>query len=353
MFAFSGKKDTSLVGVDIGSSSVKLVALKNQSGQFSLQGYAIIPIPPGAVIDGNVQDVAQVSDAVERAARVASGDLGGVVVAVPSSAVITKRIEISGAFSELELEDQVKVEADQFIPYPLDEVAIDFEVVGPCAHNADLNEILVVACRRDDVELREDAINSSGLRCVVVDVDTYAVERAYTMLDQESREEGELVGVVDVGAATLTLNVFRDGAIVYSREQAFGGSELTNSVHQYTGMPIAEVDQKLRMDELPSDVKQMFVEPFRSTVAQQVSRALQFFYSSGVHSELRCLYLVGGSAAIEGLEQQVQQEIGVSTFMGNPFERMTVNAKINRHRLAAEAPALVKACGLAMRPVRS
>lgn len=351
MFAFFGKKESSQVGVDIGSSSVKLVSLSHHSGQVSLDAYAIVPMPPAAVIDGNVQDVAQVADAVERAAKVAGGSLGGVVVAVPSSAVISKHIEMSNAFNELELEEQVKLEADQFIPYPLDEVAIDFEVSGPAEHAPELNKILVVACRRGDVEQREDAINGAGLRCEVVDVDTYAVERVFAELEGPAGHEEDLVGIVDIGAATLTLNVFRNGQIVYNREQAFGGNELTNSIHQHFSIPLEEVEQKLRQGELESETQQLFVLPFRSNVAQQVSRALQFFYSSGVHSELSRLYLMGGTAAISGLAELIQQEISVNTFNANPFEHMTINSKINRDRLAVDAPTLVKACGLAMRPV--
>lgn len=353
MFALFGKKDSGLIGVDIGSSSVKLVALTNQSGQFTLDGYAVVPVPPAAVIDGNVQDVGQVADAVERAAKVAGTSLKKVVVAVPSSAVITKTLAISDSFSEIELEEQVKLEADQFIPYPLDEVAIDFEVKGASQHNTDFNDILVVACRRSDVELRDDAVTGAGLKCEVVDVDTYAVERAFAQLEAgaEPQESDELVGIVDIGAATLTLNVFRNGQIVYNREQAFGGNELTNSIHQHFGIPLGEVEQKLRQGELNAEIQQLFVLPFRGTIAQQVSRALQFFYSSGVHSELSRLYLMGGTAGISELAQQIEQEIGVTTLTADPFQQMKINSKISRERLSADASSLVKACGLAMRPI--
>jgi len=350
VFALFGKKDAGLVGVDIGSSFVKLVALTDHSGQFTLDGYAVVPVPPAAVIDGNVQDVAQVSEAVERAAKVAGTNLKKVVVAVPSSAVISKSLTINDSFTEIELEEQVKLEADQFIPYPLDEVAIDFEVKGVSEHNADFNDILVVACRRSDVEMREDAINGAGLKCDVVDVDTYAVERAFAQLENNT-DSDELVGIVDVGAATLTLNVFRNGQIVYNREQAFGGNELTNSIHQHYGIPLGEVEQKLRQGELNTEIQQLFVLPFRGNVAQQVSRALQFFYSSGVHSELSRLYVMGGTAAIDGIAEQIEQEIGVATLTANPFQQMKVSSKISGEKLAADASSLVKACGLAMRPV--
>lgn len=353
MFALFGKKDSGLIGVDIGSSFVKLVALTNQSGQFTLDGYAVVPVPPAAVIDGNIQDIGQVSEAVERAAKVAGTSLKNVVVAVPSSAVITKTLAISDSFTEVELEEQVKLEADQFIPYPLDEVAIDFEVKGASLHNADFNDILVVACRRADVELREDAVTGAGLKCEVVDVDTYAVERAFAHLEAgaESTDQEELVGIVDIGAATLTLNVFRDGQIVYNREQAFGGNELTNSIHQHYGIPLGEVEQKLRQGELNAEIQQLFVLPFRSTIALQVSRALQFFYSSGVHNELSRLYLMGGAVTISELSEQIEQEIGVTTLITDPFQQMKINSKISRERLSVDAPSLVKACGLAMRPV--
>ncbi|MGB0466298.1 MAG: type IV pilus assembly protein PilM [Pontibacterium sp.] len=352
MFARFGKKDTNLVGIDIGSSSVKLVSLSGHSGRFSLDAYTITPLPPGVVIDGAIQDVTQVSETIERGVKAIKGFLGRVVVAVPSSAVISKRIEISNAFTETELEEQVKLEADQFIPYPLDEVSIDFEVAGSSPHNPDLNELLIVACRRGDVELREDAVNGAGLRCDVVDVDTYAMERAFTVLDGEDLSQGELVGIVDVGAATLTLNVFRNGQIIYNREQAFGSNELTNNIHQHYGVPLEDVELQLRQGTCEAEALQLFVLPFRATVVQQVSRALQFFYSSGVHRELKRLFLTGGTAAIEGLAEQVQQEIGVITCTANPFLSMNVNAKINPDRLLTDAPTLVKACGLAMRPDR-
>lgn len=353
MFALFGKKDAGLVGVDIGSSFVKLVALTESSGEFSLEGYAIVPVPQAAVIDGNVQDVGQVAEAVERAVKVAGISMSRVVVAVPSSAVISKTLSISDAFSELELEEQVKLEADQFIPYPLDEVAIDFEVKGPSEHNHDFNDILVVACRRSDVELREDVVNGAGLKCKVVDVDTYAVERAFVQLDalEHPPVDEELIGVVDVGAATLTLNVFRSGHIVYNREQAFGGNELTNSIHQHYGLPMPEVEQKLRSGELETEIYEAFVLPFRGTVTQQVSRALQFFYSSGVHSELSRLYIMGGAAATEGLAEQIAAEIGVETHLANPFSHMKISNKLSQYKLAVDAASLVKACGLAMRPI--
>ncbi|MGB0733366.1 MAG: type IV pilus assembly protein PilM [Pontibacterium sp.] len=349
MFAFFGKKSKTLVGVDIGSSAVKLVALSRHNGHLSLDAYAISPLPTGAVMEGVVQDVAQVSDAIEKALH-HSGlkEMGGCVAAVPASAVISKHIELSNSFTELELEDQVRIEADQFIPYPVDEVAIDFQMMGT-GSTPELQNILVVACRKSDVEIREEAIAGAGMNCLVVDVDTYATERSFSELTGQFQEQS-LVGVVDIGAATLTLNVFKGQSIIYTREQAFGVSELSNAISQHYGKPVEVVEQEIRQGTLNEEAEQMFVLPFRHSISQQVSRALQFFYSSGAYSELARLYLVGGGASIKGLPEHLFNELNIVAEAANPFGLMLHNKKINLARLQLEAPMLTKACGLAMRP---
>jgi len=348
VFGLFGKKSSGWVGVDIGSSAVKLVSLSRQGKGIGIDAYAIVALPATAVVDGNVQEVTEVSAGIEKGLQLCKGAMKTAVAAVPSSAVITKRLELSNSFTEYELEDQVRVEADQFIPYPLDEVALDFQVMSE-NENTGLQDLLLVACRRTDVELREDAINGAGLKCDIVDVDTYAMERVYPKLPGDEVGASELIGVADVGAATLTLNVFRDGELIYNREQAFGGNDLSNAIHQQYGMPVEEAEQALRSGEIGEEIREMLVMPFRHAVAQQVSRALQFFYSSGSHAQLSRLYLAGGSASIDGISDVLAEEIGIDTQIANPFTGMTVNSKLNSKRLESDAPTLVKACGLAMR----
>lgn len=348
MFSLFKPKAAGWVGVDIGSASVKLVALTKQGPSYQIEGYAIVPLPPTAVVDGNVEIPGEVSDAIERGLKICGGNLSAAVTAVPASAVITKRLEISNAFVGLELEEQVQIEADQFIPYPLEEVALDFEVVGPVDKAPALNEILLVACRRDDVDSREEAINGSGLKCEVIDIDTYAIERTLPLLEA-GEPGGQLVGIVDIGAATLTLNVFKGNKIIYNREQAFGGNDLTNMIHQQKGIEIAEVERLLHAGELDDDTRDMLVLPFRHTVVQQVSRALQFYYSSGSQGQLGKLYLAGGTSGLEGLAAMVEEEVGVTTSIANPFLHMQIGAKVNAARLQKDAPSLLKACGLAQR----
>lgn len=348
MLSLFKPKTAGWVGVDIGSASVKLVALTKHGHSYQIEGYAVVPLPPTAVVDSNVEVPGEVSDAIARGIKVCGISLAHAVTAVPSSAVITKRLEISNAFVGMELEEQVQIEADQFIPYPLEEVALDFEVQGPVDKAPELNDILLVACRRDDVDSREEAIDGSGLKCEVVDIDTYAIERTLPLL--EHGEQGErLVGVVDIGAATLTLNVFKNNDIVYNREQAFGGNDLTNMIHQQKGIEVAEVERLLSAGELDAETMDTLVLPFRQAVVQQVSRALQFYYSSGSQGQLNSLYLAGGTSGLEGLAALVEDEVGVVTRTANPFANMQVASKVNAVRLQKDAPCLLKACGLAQR----
>lgn len=347
MVSLFGNKNAGWVGVDIGSSSVKLVSLSQQGHDYQVDSYAVVSLPPSAVVDGSVENQGEVSDAIERGLKICGNKLKHAVVAVPSSAVITKKLEISNAFSDLELEEQVKIEADQFIPYALDEVALDFEVVGPVENHPILNEILLVACRRDDVANREEAVNGADLQCEIVDVDTFAMERLLPLLGEFGPDA--LVGLVDIGASTLTLNVFRGGNIIYNREQAFGGNELTNAIHQQYGIEVNEVEQKLRTGSLDEEIVEMLVMPFRQSVIQQVSRALQFFYSSGAQNQLSSLYIAGGTASIEGLAELMQEDIGVPAKVVNPFMNIRVGPRLNQDRLMNDAPMLAKACGLALR----
>lgn len=347
MVSLFGKRNAGWIGVDIGSSAIKLVALSQQGKQVQLDAYAIVSLPPTAVVDGNVQEPEAVAEAIARAVKISGTKVPNAATSVPSSAVITKNLEISNAFAGLDLEEQVRVEADQFIPYALDEVALDFEILGPVKGNTVLNEILLVGCRREDVAAREEALESGGLKCEVVDVDTYVYERVLPLLDEF--DENDTVGLVDIGASTLTLNVLRKGKVIYNREQAFGGNDLSNTIHQQYGIEIAEVEKQLRLRELDAEITEMLVQPFATGVAQQVSRALQFFYSSGAQNQLTRVYLAGGVAGIENLEKLVEAEIGVETFIANPCEDMKVVSKINPAKLEQDAPTLVKACGLALR----
>ncbi|WP_421868506.1 type IV pilus assembly protein PilM [Motiliproteus sp.] len=343
----SGSK--SLLGVDIGSSYIKLLGLSGNAGNYNVDCYAVVHLPEGAVIDNNVQEVPVVAEALLKGLKLANSKSKRAATSVPTSVVIVKQLEFSRSFTEDELEEQIKVEADQFIPYSLDEVAIDFQIQGESDSSPELNDVLLVACRQDSVQSREDSVNGAGLNCEIVDVDTYAIERVFPVLAETHDLLDKTVGLVDIGASSMTLYVIENNQVVYSREQAFGGNDLTHSLSQVSDLSSDEVERAKKANELPEELTLGYIDPFKQTTSQQISRSIQFYYSSGTHGEIETLLLMGGISGIPGIADVVSQELGINTAIADPFSAMTIDSRINRQKFDTEAPSLVLACGLALR----
>jgi type IV pilus assembly protein PilM len=345
------KKANSLLGIDISSTSVKLLELSRVGDRFKVESYAVEPLPANAVVEKNIAELEGVGNALLRVVAKAKTSTRTVALAVSGSAVITKSIEMDAGMTDDEMENQLKLEADQYIPYPLEEVAIDFEVQGPSARNPERVEVLLAACRKENVEVREAALAVAGLNARVVDVEAYALERAFGLLIPQLRLGDQLltVAVVDVGATLTTLSVIHSGRIIYTREQLFGGRQLTEEIQRRYGLSMEEAGLAKKQGGLPDDYVAEVLQPFREAVIQQVSRSLQFFFAAGQFNQVDYIVLAGGTASLAGLDQLIQQRIGTPTVVANPFADMAINSKVNAGALASDAPALMIACGLALR----
>jgi len=351
VFGLLGKKSSAVLGVDISSSSVKLLELSKQGDRYRVESYAVEPLSANAVVEKNITDVEAVGDALKRVTSKARSSAKQVAVAVSGSAVITKLIQMNGGLNEFEMEDQIALEADQYIPYPLDEVAIDFEVQGPSESNPDQVDVLLAACRKENVDIREDALNIASLNARIVDVEAYALERAYTLIEPQLESHGEelIVAVVDVGATMTTLSVLVGGKTVYTREQIFGGKQLTEEIQRRYGLSVEEAGLAKKQGGLPDDYEQEVLNPFREAVVQQVARALQFFFGASQYNAVYYVILAGGTASIAGLIEMVEEKTGTAAMVANPFADMAVGSRVNASALGNDAPSLMIACGLAMR----
>jgi type IV pilus assembly protein PilM len=345
------KKNKAVLGIDISSTRIKLIELSKQNGRLQVEAYASEPLPENAVVEQAIADEEAVGNAIKKALTRSRSTVKKAAVAVAGSAVITKEIQMPAGMSDDELESQIAVEADQYIPYPLEEVAMDFEVQGLVEGNEQFENVLLAACRKETVELREDAIEIAGLESDKVDVEAFTVERSFELLASqlESDEEIETVAIIDVGALMTTLSVLNNGKTVYTREQMFGGQQLTEEIQRRYGIAADEAMRAKLEGGLPDDYGAEILEPFKETVVQQVSRSLQFFYSSSQYNDVDYIILAGGTASIEGLAEQVQEKIGTPVIVANPFAQMTLGQKVNAQILANDAPALLVSCGLAMR----
>jgi len=344
------RKATQVLGLDISSTTVKLLELSQSGDRYRVESYAVASLPQDAVIEKNVNDVDGVALAIRTVVAQSRTKLKNVAAAVAGSSVITKMIDMPEGLSEDDMETQLTLEADQYIPYPLDEVAIDFEVQGASPEEDSQVEVLLAACRRETIEARVDAIEGSELKPKIMDVEAYAMERAFFLLqNQLELSDDSTVAVVDIGATMTTLSVLSNGQTIYTREQLFGGKQLTDEIMRRYGLPLEEAGLAKKQGGLPDDYEPEVLEPFKEAVVQQVARSLQFFFSSSQYNDVDQIILAGGVASMEGLDELVQEKLGTPTAVANPFANMAISSRVNAVALSSDAPAMMIACGLALR----
>lgn len=350
IFNFLDKQSKSVLGVDITSSTVKVLELSKSGRRYKVESYLVKPLAPNTVVEKNISNVNALAETIRKVVSQAKVKARDAAVAVAGSAVITKVIEMPADLSEEAMESQLAVEADQYIPYPLDEVALDFEIIGLSENNPDQVDVLLAACRRENVDLRAEALSLAGLNPKIVDVEVFAVERAFKLIAEQLEDMGEqVVAIADIGATMLTLSVLVDGKTLYTREQLFGGKQVTEEIQRRYGLSVEEAGQAKKQGGLPEDYESEILEPFREALIQQISRSLQFFFSSSKYNYIDQLVLAGGVAAMEGLRDEVQEKLGLPTLVANPFASMAVSSKVNAVALAMDAPAMLIATGLALR----
>jgi len=344
-------KTPAVIGLDISSTAVKLLELGRSGDRYRVESYAVEPLPPNSVIEKNISDVEAVGEAIKRAVKRSGTRTKSAAAAVAGSAVITKIIAMPASLSEDEMEQQIQLEADQYIPYPLEEVNLDFEVLGPSENDPERVDVLLAASRSENVDVRMAAIELAGLKARVIDVEAYAIENAFSIMAPQLPEQGidQTIAVVDVGATMTTLNVMHDLKSIYTHEQVFGGKQLTEEIQRRYGLSYEEAGMAKRQGGLPDNYVPEVLEPFKEAMAQQVSRSLQFFYGSTQYNHVDHLMLAGGSAMIPGIDEMVANKLGVHTSIANPFSNMTLASRVKAQSLSNDAPALIIACGLAMR----
>jgi type IV pilus assembly protein PilM len=349
---FLSSKTPPLIGLDIGSSSVKIVELSEPStGTLRLERYAIEPLPRGAVVDGNIDKIDIVAEAVKRAWRRSGTRYKNVAMALPASAVITKRIALPANLREQELEMQVESEANQYIPFALDEVSLDFQVLGPIPNAPDDVEVLIAASRKEKVEDRMAVAQAAGLKPMVVDVESYAMRSALQRLINQLPNGGEglVIAVFYMGANATSVTVMHDGEAIYEREQPFGGQQLTGDIARTYGIPADEAEQKKRSGDLPANFETDVLKPFVDSAVTEITRALQFFFTSTPYTRIDQIMLAGGSAVLAGLADALMERAQVPTSVISPFKGMEISPNIREKQLRLDAPALLTPCGLAMR----
>ena len=342
-----------LIGLDISSSAVKMVELSRQDskGGIKVERYAIEPLPRDAVVDGKIVNIEAIADSMRRAWRRLGTSTKLVAMALPTAAVITKKIILPANLTEQEMEIQVESEANQYIPFALEEVNLDFQEIGPAPSGGDEVEVLIAASRKEMVEDRVACAQAAGLKATVMDVEAYAAQAAFELVETQLPAHGrdQCIALVEVGANVMNVIVMRNDQLVYSREQAFGGNLLTQEIVRTYGMSMEEAESAKRSSSLPENYERDVLRPFCDSLAQEVSRALQFFFTSTQFTQVDHIVLSGGCAILAGVGEAVFTQTQVDTVVANPFASMAIATKVNGKALLSDAPSLMTACGLGLR----
>ena len=345
-----GKKNPPLIGLDISSTAVKLIQLSRHGSRFKVDHFAIEPLAPKAVVEKNIENIEVVSTAIQRAVKRCGTKAKNCAVAVSGSAVITKTISLPADLNETELEAQIEIEANQYIPYALSDVSLDFEVLGASSRSDELVDVLLAASKTENIETRQDAVEAAGLTPYIVDVEAYAIGNAFGLIAKRDKiPSSDTIVLVEIGSNMTSLIVMRAGRVIYTREHPFGGQQLINDTMRRYEMDREQATFFERGEEGPEEFETEILEPFQQSIVQQISRSLQFYSSSSDYANVTGLYLAGGCAKIPGLDQMVANELGIKAALADPIRGLDTSSKVALPSLQRNAPAMMVATGLALR----
>lgn len=345
-----------LIGVDVTSSTVKLIELRRVGSRFQVESYAIAPLREGAVAECRIRDMNEVVETLKRLIGHAKPSVTRAVVAVPTNALITKTLSLPLSLDDDDIEARITLDSDKHTPFPFNDVAFDFQRLGINERHPDRQDVLLVACRQHDVLNLTEAVAQAGLTPVAVDAEAFAIERAFSELNQSlpiygQSGQGKGVALVDVGANMNSFCVIGNGRIVFSRNMAPGGRTLIDEIRDRYGLSLDEAGLASRRGSLPEDYQRSVLAPFLEMLVKLIGRSLQLYYTSGRRFDVSRMVLAGSASRLPGLAERLAEECGMEVAIADPLHRMRVSSRLDARQLANDAPALLTACGLAMRGV--
>ncbi|MDX8384610.1 MAG: type IV pilus assembly protein PilM [Ghiorsea sp.] len=362
MKLFSRKKE-SVMGIDISASAIKLIELAKDKNGYALKAFANIPLPRDAIVENTVIDSIAVSQALLDALETAGSSAKNVALAVSGNAVIIKVIQVPTA-TEFNLEAQIEFEADQHVPFDIEDVYLDFQIMGLSAEeDSDEMDVVLVACKREIVDDYQLVLSEAGLTATCVDCAVFALENAVeetgvyaqdlTEVDAVEAMDGESEGgsayaLVNIGASLININIMRDGKMAFVRDQFYGGQNLTEAIQKSHGLSFqaAEEMKKNNFSEIDPNV----MEEFYSNLGSEIGRSLDFYGANHAEHPVQKILLSGGSSLIAGVDAELDSRLGIETEILNPFDGISISDKLfDVEEVRAIGPMMMVPVGLAMR----
>ena len=343
---FSTKKET--VGIDVGSSSVKLVQVREQKGVLQLVNVGLLPLPAEAIVDNTLMDSSAVVENIRNLVKSLKINAAEAACSISGNAVIIRKIILPTMNSE-ELEDQIQWEAEQYIPFDINDVNIDFQILGQDENDPSKMNVLLVASKKDIVNDYITVFSESGLKLTVIDVDSFAVQNAFEVNYDIYPEE--VIALVNIGANIMNLNIIKNGASLFTRDAQLGGSIYTDEIQKQFGVS-GEDAEKIKISGVCADPGRLrdIVNRLNETLALEMRRSLDFYNSTANEGRIVRVFLSGGAAKTTMLTETVSQRLGVLVEVLDPFKKIKFNEKeFDPEYLKEIAPLMTVAMGLAIR----
>ncbi len=339
---FFGGKST--IGLDIGSGYLKIVQLKDTKGGYELELFDILPLPPELIVDGSIIDSLRVVDSLKELARKAKVKSKNVVISMAGhSSVIIKRVALPD-MSEEELYESIKFEAEQYIPFDIEDVNLDFQILGPKEEPGQM-DVILVAVKRDIINEYLSVVKESGFNCQIVDVNSFALENIYEV--NYEIESGKNIALVNIGASTINMNILKGGMSAFTRDSAVG-SNLHTEVLQREFNLTYDVAERLKRGETVENISPQdafsVMELASEEIIGEVNRSLEYF-----HEDINEVVLSGGCALVKDFPKLLAEKIGVETKIVQPFKNIKIPKKFDMTYIEEVAPILAVATGLALR----
>lgn len=350
MLGSFSSRDSSLIGIDISAASVKLLCLDRQCGIYHVKHYDSLPLPPGTIVENNVKDIAALAATIKELVKITGINNKNAAIAMPDSAVMTKVIQVGKDLKQADIEAQIMVEAEYYIPHPLEDLSLDFAILPAQENHSETVDVLLVASHTINVASRVTALKNGGINVVVVDVATYAIERVYPLISHRILESirNKTVAIVDIGSHTTSLRILHHQTSIFTRTELLGDQQLSDDIQKHYGLTEAEVDLMQRQQPWPQDFA-CVVQSFKQSLVLYLRRALQFFFSANPATDIHHVFLAGRIAFLPGLAIFIAEQISIAVTVANPFSDMSVDPCVNQTLLTHDAPALLVCCGLALR----
>lgn len=348
---FVGKKKE-LVGIDLGSKVVKIVQLREGKGTYSLQAIGMAPLPPEAIVDNAIMDSAAVVDVIKTLKDSLKIKTKNVATSISGHSVIIRKIQLP-IMTDEELENSIQFEAEQYIPFDISEVFLDFHIIGTDAADPSVMNVILVAAKKDFVNDHIAVFKECGLTPVVMDIDSFAVQNAFDL--NYALADDEVVAIVNMGAGGMNVNVLKHGTSIFTRDIQVGGNLYNEEIQKQFGLGSADAERAKMGSPVAGIDPQELREVIRTTtesLAQEVQRSLDFFSATSADERIQQLYITGGISRISQVREALEQRLGVAVEILDPFQQIEINEKkFETDYLQSIGPMFAVAVGLAMRRV--